>query len=181
MLKQYEMRRKDKEVTDRNWMEEVLRRGWLLHLGLAGEDGWPYVVPIGYGYADGVIYMHGAPQGRKNDILAANPKVCFQVTLDIELLPSEVGSDFTMKYRSVTGFGHVRNLTDLTEKNAALKVIMDHYCGPHTDIEKNDALKITAERRSGSSIDVKKDHGRILWVARLDIESMTGKRSVYRD
>ena len=157
----YEMRRKNKEVTDRNWMEDVLKRARFMHLGMAGADGQPYVVPIGYGYRDGAIYIHGAPEGRKNDILAVNSKVCFQVTLDAEVVPSEVGSQFTMKFRSVTGFGTVCSLTDPHERNAALKILIEHYDGPHVDIPENSDM-----------------HKR-LWVARLDIEYMTGKKSVY--
>ena len=159
----YEVRRKEKEVTDRTWMEDILKRGRFMHLAMAGADGWPYVVPIGYGYGGGAIYMHGAPEGRKNDILAANPRVCFQVTLDAEVQPSDVGANFTMKYRSVTGFGVVHALTDPRERNAALKILMEHYGygGHHAD------LPDTAEAHKK------------LWVARLDIESMTGKKSVY--
>lgn len=157
-MKQYEMRRKNKQVTDPRWMEEILERAQTLHLGLAGEDGWPYVVPMGYGYREGTIYLHGAPEGRKNDILAENPRVCFQVALDVELVRAATGSSYTMKYRSVTGFGRVQTLSGLDEKNAALKILMAHYGGPHTDLGENHAK---------------------IWVARLDIESMTGKSSVY--
>jgi nitroimidazol reductase NimA-like FMN-containing flavoprotein (pyridoxamine 5'-phosphate oxidase superfamily) len=152
------MRRKDKEVTDPAWMEEILRRGRMLHLGLAGEDGWPYVTPLCYGYKDRTLYLHGSPLGLKTDILAVNPRACFQVTLDAEVVRSEVGANFTMKYRSVTGFGQVQTLTGLDEKNAALDILMDHYEGPHFALGEN--------------------HGKV-WVARLGIESMTGKRSVY--
>ena len=159
----YAVRRKEKEVTDRDWMEDILKRGRFMHLGMTGADGLPYVVPLGYGYGDGTIYMHGAREGRKNDILAVNPRVCFQVTLDAEVKPGDVGAQFTMKYRSVTGFGVVRALTDPRERNAALKIIMDHYGGPHTDFPEE------------SEIHKK------LWVARLDIENMTGKKSVYLD
>ena len=157
----YEMRRKDKEVTDRQWMENILKRGRMMHLGMTGADGWPYVVPLGYGYMDNVIYMHGAPEGRKNDILAANPRVCFQVTLDAEVLSSDVGAKYTMKYRSVTGFGIVRSLIIPRERNAALKILMDHYGGPYTDYPEDSEMH------------------KKLWVARLDIENMTGKKSVY--
>ena len=159
----YEVRLKTKEVTDRNWMEDILKRGRFMHLAMTGADGLPYVVPMGYGYRDGSLYMHGASEGRKNDILAANPRVCFQVTLDAEVQSNDVGSEFTMKYRSVTGFGVVHALTDPRERNAALRILMDHYGGPHTDFpEDGETLKK-------------------LWVARLDIESMTGKKSVYLD
>jgi len=159
----YEVRRKDREMTDRKWMEDILKRGRFMHLGMAGADGQPYVVPIGYGYKDGVIYMHGASEGRKNDILAVNSKVCFQVTLDAEVQPAEVASKFTMKYRSVTGFGTVHTLTNPREKNAALKILMDHYEGPHTDFPEDSEM-------------LKK-----VWVARLEIDDITGKKSVYLD
>ena len=157
-MEKYHMRRKEREITDRTWLEEVLNRGQMIHIGLAGEDGWPYVVPMGYGYADGVIYLHGAPVGKKNDMIAANPKACFQVSLDVEVLRAEAGSGFSMKYRSVTGYGLIRTLTTLDEKNRALKILMDHYDGPHTDLVNNDAR---------------------LWVARLDIEHMMGKCGNY--
>ena len=157
----YEMRLKKKEVTDRKWMEDILKRGRYMHLGMADAAGSPYVVPIGYGYGDGAIYIHGASEGRKNDILAVNPRVCFQVTLDAEVVPNDIAAKFSMKYRSVTGFGTVRSLTDPRERNAALKILMDHYSGPHTDFPEDSEMH------------------KKLWVARLDIDGMTGKKSVY--
>ena len=154
------VRRKDKEVTDPKWMEDILKRGQVLHMGLAVEDGWPYLVTMSYAYRDGAIYMHGAPVGKKNEILAVNPRVCFQVALDIEVARAEVASKFSMKFRSVTGFGVVRTLTDPDERREALNILMDHFAGPH--------------------VELKDVHDRV-WVARIDIEYMTGKRSVYPD
>ncbi|MDR3265226.1 MAG: pyridoxamine 5'-phosphate oxidase family protein, partial [Synergistaceae bacterium] len=134
MGKLYEMRRKDREVTDREWMEEILKRGQVVHIGLADGDGQPYVVALGYGYRDGVIYLHGAPAGRKNDILAVNPRACFQVEVDVEVLRASTGVQFSMKYRSVAGFGRIQTLTDPAEKDGALKILMDQYDGPHDDL-----------------------------------------------
>jgi nitroimidazol reductase NimA-like FMN-containing flavoprotein (pyridoxamine 5'-phosphate oxidase superfamily) len=155
------MKRKDREVTDREWMEEILKRGQVVHIGLADAEGWPYVVATGYGYKDGAIYLHGAPVGRKNDILAVNPRACFQVEVDVELLRTPAGRGFSMKYRSVLGFGHVRTLTDPAEKDEALKILMDQYDGPHDDLGEKDIARV--------------------WVARLEIESMTGKRANYSE
>ena len=155
-----EMRRKDKEVSDPKWMEGILKRGEVLHLGLAGEDGRPYVVTMNYAYRDGAVYLHGAPAGKKNDILAVNPRVCFQVALDAEVAPNEIASKFTTKYRSVTGFGVVRTLTDPDEKLAALDIIMERFDGPRVDPAH------VSER---------------VWVARIDVDKMTGKRSIYTD
>ncbi|MDR0648690.1 MAG: pyridoxamine 5'-phosphate oxidase family protein [Synergistaceae bacterium] len=154
-----EMRRKDKLVTDRGWIDDVLTRGQYLCLALATPDGMPYALPIGYGYEDGVIYLHGATAGLKKDLIAANPKVSFNVTLDVELVRAERGSDFTFKYRSVTGMGDASTVTDLDQKNAALAALMRHYSGPHSDL--------TPE---GS---------RAVWIVRIEIRQVTGKCSGY--
>lgn len=149
-----EMRRKDRLVTDRGWIDAVLNEAETLELGMVGADGWPYVVPLGFGYDGTSIYFHGAAQGKKVDILAANPKVCFQIYLDAEVERSEVGNDFDVKFRSLTGYGTITVLTGIDEKSAALAVLMKHYDGPHDPLGEN--------------------HERV-WVARLDIEHMTGK------
>jgi len=160
MVNHNEVRRKDKEVTDQVWMENILKRGQVLNLGLAEEGGWPYVVAMSYAYKDGAVYLHGAPVGKKNDILAANPKVCFQVALDVDVAPAETAAKYSMKYRSVTCFGRLVTLTDSNDRLKALNILMDHYKGPRTE---------------------EKDVNSKVWVARIDIEYMTGKRSVYTD
>ena len=157
-MKEYEMRRKDKQVTDPKWMEAILKRGQVINLGLAGEDGWPYVVPMCYGYRDGAIFLHGAPVGRKHDVLAANSRVCFQVTLDAQVASNELAAKFTMKYRSVMGFGRLHTLTEPEERREALDILMEHYGGPHVRLE---------------------DVNSRVWVARIDVESISGKSSVY--
>ncbi|MDR3279600.1 MAG: pyridoxamine 5'-phosphate oxidase family protein [Synergistaceae bacterium] len=159
MLDIPETRRKDKLVTDRGWIEEVLSEGRVVCLALASLDGDPYVLPIGYGYDDGVIYLHGAAKGLKNDLMAANPRVSFNVSVGVELMRDDAGEKFSNKYRSVTGFGTIEEITDLDGKNRALAILMRQYKGPHTDI---------TEERSKS-----------VWVARIAIREMTGKISGY--
>lgn len=125
------MRRKDKEVTSMAWIEEVLGRAGWLELGLAGADGWPYVVPLNFGYEKGAIILHGARLGKKAELLAENPRVCFQVAVDMEVVRNEENpANFSMKYKSVTGFGVARVVDGIEEKREALKTIMRHYDGP---------------------------------------------------
>lgn len=64
-----------------------------LPFGLATPDGKPYVVPMGYGYGDGALYIHGARGGLKNELIANNPHVSFNVSLDTELVSDTVGSN----------------------------------------------------------------------------------------
>ena len=152
------MQNKKKLVTDKAWMEEVLREGTMLCLALADPGGDPYALPMGYGYEDGVIYIHGATKGLKNDMIAANPRASFNVTLGAEVVRAAAGENFSSRYRSVTGFGEIREITGLKEKNGALAILMRQYDGPHEDLDEARAKGV--------------------WVAKLVISEMTGKVSV---
>ncbi|MDR1943577.1 MAG: pyridoxamine 5'-phosphate oxidase family protein, partial [Synergistaceae bacterium] len=152
-------RRKDKQVLDKSWIEDVLKRGTVMCLGLAAPDGDPYVVPMGYGYDEGIIYLHGAMTGLKNDLIAVNPRVSFNVFVDAEVIRSETGVEFSSKYKSVTGFGEISEITDLDEKNHALAILMRQYNGPHDDLPE--------EKRNS------------VWVAKIVIREMYGKSSGY--
>lgn len=154
------MRRKDKEVTSRAWMENVLQKAQWLELGLADSDGQPYVVPLNFAYLDGRLIFHSAKQGRKAEMLAMNPKVCFQAVVDTELIRDEVNpAEFSMRYRSVTGFGVAKELRDTAEKQSVMEALMRHYDGP-TEPMPDAALERTL-------------------VAEIEITGMTGKISGY--
>lgn len=153
------MRRADKAVRHRAWMERVLEEAEVLYLGLASPDGAPYVLPLGFGFESGTIYIHGAGKGLKKDLIEANPRVSFHASVGLELMRDEIGSEFSMRYRSVIGFGEAREVLALAEKNHALAAIMKKYDGPH--------------------LDLTEEHKGAVWVARIDIREMTGKVSGY--
>lgn len=119
------MRRKDREITNQAEIEAILKKAFVCHLGLADGDQ-PYVVPMNYGYEDGHIYLHGADEGRKIDILKKNDKVCFEM----ELFQSEIikggdqPCDWGTAFRSVIGFGTARLLETAEDKIKALNVIL---------------------------------------------------------
>jgi nitroimidazol reductase NimA-like FMN-containing flavoprotein (pyridoxamine 5'-phosphate oxidase superfamily) len=160
-LAERKMRRTDKEVRDRAWMDDVLGRGQFISVALSTLDGEPYVVPMGYGYEGGVIYLHGAKSGLKNDLMAENPRVSFNVCVDVEVFRHETtGSKFSVKYRSVTGFGTISEVNGLALKNRALAAIMRQYDGPHDDLTERNEDRV--------------------WIGRIDILGMKGKESGHR-
>jgi len=85
------MTKRERQVTDENQIRHILDTAKVLHLGLA-VDNEPYVVPMNYGYTmeEGklVLYLHSALQGKKIDMMRANPSVFFE--LDCDLVPFEV-------------------------------------------------------------------------------------------
>ena len=84
------MTRREREVTDINDILQIINETKILHLGLS-DEGWPYVVPMNYGYeyVDGKLtfYLHGATKGYKFDVLEKNPKVSF--ALETDMIPFE--------------------------------------------------------------------------------------------
>lgn len=122
------MRRQDREITEISEIEEILRKGQVCHIGLSCGDQ-PYVVPMNYGYRDGYLYLHSAPEGQKVDMARKNPKICFQVDVDTEVVSGPEACNWSCKYRSVIGTGRVEFPEKIEEKAEALNVLMEHYSG----------------------------------------------------
>jgi len=75
-----EMRR-NKQLLSAEETAAVLEKGTSGVLALAGDDGYPYAIPINFLY-DGErnqIIFHGARAGHKVDSLKRSDKVCFTV------------------------------------------------------------------------------------------------------
>jgi nitroimidazol reductase NimA-like FMN-containing flavoprotein (pyridoxamine 5'-phosphate oxidase superfamily) len=120
------MRRKEQEITDRAALESILHRATVCRLGLAVGDE-PYVVPVSFGYQDGSLYVHSSPEGKKVEMLRQNPRVCFEVDVEEELVRKGAPCAWSVRYRSVIGWGRAAFLTDEEEKRRALDVIVAHY------------------------------------------------------
>lgn len=107
---------------------DLLARGAVGHLGTVGPDGQPYVVPVFYLYDGCELYFHCAAQGHKLDNIAANPRVCFEVSewdgiLDRGGSACQAGA----AYRSVVVFGRARVLCDDEEKVRILRLLSARY------------------------------------------------------
>ncbi len=126
------MRKIEKEITNQALLESIMQRARVCHLGLCA-DNIPYVVPLNFGYQDGKLFFHTGREGLKMDLLRRNPRVCFEMTVDVEVLPGETPCKWNMKYYSVIGFGTARVEEAATAKRAALDLIMDHYGGDRED------------------------------------------------
>ena len=121
------MRRRDREVTEMNEIRHILDTGMVLHLGLV-DQGKPYVVPMNYGYAFEddklVFYVHGALEGRKLDVIRANPDCCVQIECDVQPFAGNVACQYGCSYYSLDGFGTARVLEVPGEKMRALSILM---------------------------------------------------------
>ena len=86
-------------------------------------------------------------------------KVCFEMDLDTEVIKGDVACKWSMRYRSVEGTGRAVLVEDVEGKRQGLNMIMSHYAkGPFEYAERGFDLAL---------------------VIRVDIETISGKRSQY--
>lgn len=136
------MRRKDREIKDKDEIELIIRSAPICRLAMARENR-PYVVPLNFGYRDNIVYFHSASQGKKIDIIRENPRVCLEFSNDAELVRAEKSCEWELHFKSAIGFGTAQFVEDTEEKKKALDVIMDHYDGTGDDYSEK-MLKITS-------------------------------------
>jgi nitroimidazol reductase NimA-like FMN-containing flavoprotein (pyridoxamine 5'-phosphate oxidase superfamily) len=126
------MRRSDRELTDIEDKLGIIRRCKALRLALA-EQNQPYIVPLNFGfeYTDGILtlYMHGAREGKKVDILNRNKQVCFEMDGAHALIPGKEPAHYSFAYESVIGFGTAEILEKDDEKAHGLNLLMQHQTG----------------------------------------------------
>ena len=121
------MTRRERQVTDMNEIIRILDTAKVLHLGLVDGDE-PYVVPMNYGYIMEneklTIYLHGAPRGRKIDLIRKNPKIFFEADCDITPFEGDVACRYGITYSSIMGKGTATIIEDIDEKREALTFLM---------------------------------------------------------
>lgn len=106
----------------------VLERNTAGVLATAGDEDYPYAVPLSYVYTDGKIYFHCAKAGHKMDAMKRNEKVSFCVIDEDKIVPEE----FTTYFRSVIVFGKAR-LLEADEKMEAITKLCKKYSPDETE------------------------------------------------
>ena len=132
-------------TTDRDIIESIVHRAPVCRVAMS-DEGQPYVVPVCFGYEDGVLYFHSSPAGRKMDILRRNDAVCVEFDIDQELTEAESACKWGMKYRSVIGFGRAFFIEDEEEKQRALDIVLAHYGGDPQDYPQATLRKVEVVR-----------------------------------
>ena len=133
------MTRREREITDRGEIVDILNRCSIVHLGLVDGDE-PYVVPMNYGYTmdeDGrlTLYLHGATQGRKLDLMRKNPKVFLEMECDVQPFEGDVACRYGIAYSSLMGRGKAEIVEDVQEKKKALSLLMKTQTGKDFSFE----------------------------------------------
>lgn len=150
---------KSREITLKASLEEIIQRCEYCSMAMVDPENKPYVLPMNFGYADGVVYLHSAPEGKKVNILHNNNHVCLAFSTDHVLRHQheDVACSYSMKYRSVLIYGKVEFITDPTEKRLVLNILMKQYTGRDNFNYHDPAIanvlvyKVVAEKMEGKA------------------------------
>lgn len=133
--------RREREVTDRAAILEILDKSQIAHIAMIDGDE-PYLVPMNYGYVmeEGklTLYVHGATAGRKLEVLKRNPKVFVEMDCDIAPIEGKVACQYGTTYSSVMASGRAVIVEDPEEKMKGLSILMKTQTGK--DFEFNERL-----------------------------------------
>ncbi len=152
-----ELRRKNQLLSEKESID-ILTRNTSGTLACAGDNDYPYAVPLSYVYSDGKIYFHCAVEGHKLDAIKRNSKVSFCVIDTDDVLPEK----FTTCFKSVIVFGKVVIIEDDNEKRRTLEIL---------------ARKYSPDDDAGIEKEINGAIGRTCMV-KIDIEHMTGKEGI---
>jgi nitroimidazol reductase NimA-like FMN-containing flavoprotein (pyridoxamine 5'-phosphate oxidase superfamily) len=109
--------------TDRADLYAVLDAGLVCHLGVI-VDGYPVVLPTGYGRAGDTLYLHGS--SANHALRAADGhEICVTVTHLDGLVCARSVFNHSMNYRSATIFGAAQLVTDDSRRLEALRAVTE--------------------------------------------------------
>jgi uncharacterized protein len=78
-------------------------------------------------YYHGKVYFHCAPEGRKLDNLAANNRVCFEVSRTDKMVFGPVACACSTRYTSVLVFGTASRVEDIAKKIEILQALAEKF------------------------------------------------------
>lgn len=150
------------ELLTREEALDFLAQETIGHLGTLDASGYPYITPLNYVYHQGKIYFHCANEGRKLDNLAANNRVCFEVSRVDKKVFAPLPCKCSTRYTSALVFGTAGIVEDTARKMEILEALTETYAAgrPFPPVEAASAARCT--------------------VVEITIDSLEGKRNVDR-
>jgi hypothetical protein len=109
-------------------LTEVFDKAPFTTVSMVSPDGEPYAVPLSLARTDDhTFYFHCAAEGRKAEILAANPAVWLSAVSKSKPTVGPRDGSFSLEFRSAMARGVARLVTDREEKIAGLRAISARF------------------------------------------------------
>jgi uncharacterized protein len=172
--------------TDRADLYAILDAGLICHLGVI-VDGYPVVLPTGYGRDGDILYLHGS-SANQTLRAAGGHEVCVTVTHLDGLVCARSVFNHSMNYRSAMIFGTARLVTGDAQRLAALRAITeqlvpgrwDHVRQPtRKELAATMVLELPLDEasvkvRTGPPHDEPEDYATDIWAGVLSAQLIFG-------
>ena len=155
----HKLRRTDKAITDPTTIKAILQDAKFVTLALSINDE-PYLATLSHGFDElkNCIYFHCAKEGRKVDIMRANPRVWGQALVDDGYQQGRCDH----LYKTAQFHGKVTFIDSPSERKHALEVMIRHL--------DNNPETIIGKQVTEHSLN------RVL-IGRVDIDFLSGKKA----
>jgi nitroimidazol reductase NimA-like FMN-containing flavoprotein (pyridoxamine 5'-phosphate oxidase superfamily) len=181
-------RKRERGSHDRAVIDAILDEALIAHLGIADQDGQPFVIPTLHARCGDVVYVHGSAVSRALRALAAGTPACLTVSLLDGLVLARSAMHHSANYRSVMLLGEATSVDQPSEKLAAFEAIVEHIVPgrwrdvrqpSEAELKATSVLAITideasAKVRTGPPVDDEEDYASTAWAGILPLESVTG-------
>jgi nitroimidazol reductase NimA-like FMN-containing flavoprotein (pyridoxamine 5'-phosphate oxidase superfamily) len=181
-------RKPDRGRYDRATIDAILDAAVVGHVGWV-LDGQPFVTPTAVWRQGDRLYWHGSSASRALRSTGDGAPVCVTVTHLDALILARSGFDHSLDYRSVMVLGAAHEVTDETEKLAALEAFTEHLAPgrwatlrPATRQELKatsvlwvDLTEASAKVRDHGYVDEPADAGWPVWVGSIPVRTVIGE------
>ncbi len=180
-------RKPERGSYDRAAAYPILDEALVCHIGFAGRDGDPVVIPTLFARVGDALYVHGSPASAMLRTLAGGTPMCLTVTLVDGLVLAKSAFHHSINYRSVVVFGTATPVTDEVAKREAFDAFVEHAVPGRTADARSPSAKeleatlllelpleeVSVKIRTGGPIDDEADLGLPAWAG------VVGLRTVY--
>jgi nitroimidazol reductase NimA-like FMN-containing flavoprotein (pyridoxamine 5'-phosphate oxidase superfamily) len=171
---------------DRDAVHSILDAALVCHVGFA-IDGQPYVIPTLHVRIADRLYIHGSAASRMLGAAADGTPIAVTVTHIDGLVLARSAFHHSVNYRSVVILGAATLVTDLAEKFAVMRGLIDHVAPGRWDhirhpnekeLAATSVLSIpiveaSAKLRSGDPLDDEADYAMPIWAGQIPIAMNT--------
>lgn len=181
-------RKRERGSHEREAIDAILDEALIAHLGVADEDGQPFVIPTLHARHGDLVYCHGSPASRTLRALRAGAPVCLTVSLLDGLVLARSAMHHSANYRSAMLLGVAREVEDPGEKLEAMQAVVEHVVpgrwrevrAPNADELKATAVlaipieEASAKVRTGPPLDDEEDYALEAWAGIIPMITRAG-------
>ena len=113
-------------IEDKQQIESIILHCDACFVGITDLEGNPYVVPMNFGYENGIIYLHSGPEGSKLEMLEHNNNVCITFSVGHKLVyqHEKVACSYSMRSESAMCRGQVEFIEEINDVHWILSCVI---------------------------------------------------------